>query len=152
MATYAQTTDLPLYIEGFTVTDAPAAERLLERAERIIDENLGPWELHDATGLKMDPAELEARDVAVLKRATVAQAEYELEMGYDFFVRPQFDRVVANGVSTVGRAPRLAPKASRELLLFTRRRPGARVGGRRYDRPPWEPFVRNVGDDDDATV
>jgi hypothetical protein len=151
MATYAQTADLELYIEGFTVTDAPTAERLLERAERVIDENLGPWMLQTTTGLKIDVATLDANDAAVLKRATVAQAEYELEMGYDFFVRPQFDAVTANGVATRGRAPRLAPRASRELLLFTRRRPGARVGGRRYDVPPWLPFVQNVDDDDDAT-
>jgi hypothetical protein len=150
MATYAQTTDLALYIEGFTVTDAPTCERLLERAERVIDENLGPWALQAATGLKIDVSGLEPNDATVLTRATVAQAEYELEMGYDFFVRPQFDAVTANGVATKGRASRLAPKASRELLLFTMRRPGARVGGRRYDRPPWESFVRNIEDDDET--
>jgi hypothetical protein len=152
VATYAQTTDLELYIEGFTVTDAPTAERLLERAEREIDRSLGPFELNAATGLKIDPAELDTDQALVLTRATVAQAEYELEMGYDFFVRPRFDSVTSNGVSTRGRPPMLAPKASRELLLFTRRRPGARVGGRRFDRAPWEPFVRNLEDDFDPTV
>lgn len=147
MATYATTADLAALIEGFTVDDSAAAERLLERAEREIDRVLGPWPLLDATGLKMDPSTLSALDADVLRRATVAQAEYELTMGYDFFVRPQYAKTVANGVSIDGKAPRVGPKALTELLRFTQRRPGTRVGGRNGMRAPWEPFVRNLDDE-----
>lgn len=75
MATYATQADYEAYVEGWVTTDPAALERLLKRAERDIDYLLGPG-TPLASGLRLDPATLQAYERVALMRATCAQAEW----------------------------------------------------------------------------
>ena len=132
---YCQQADLALYIEGFTVTNPAAADRLIERCQRDIDAAVGPLRPFSATGLKFDPTTLDANDAAALTRATVAQCEYRMEMGEDFFVRPQ--------TNDAERAPRIGPKVWVELQSSRLLRLTTRTTDRHQGRPGWYSFAYN---------
>lgn len=78
MPTYATQADAEAYIEGLVVDNADGFARLLERAERDVDELLGPLHRRADTGLKLDPADLPVLEADALARATCAQAEHLL--------------------------------------------------------------------------
>lgn len=121
MPTYATATDFTTYSEGAVIDDAVGTDRLLERAERDIDSCLiGPLL---TSGLKYDPTltdstaagYLTSAQKQLLMRATVAQAEYRLAKGEDFFIHAQYDRVSGPDFTTEGRLPYIGPKAVREI-------------------------------------
>ncbi len=88
MATYATAEQLAEYVaDNGEVTlpgDADAIERLLQRAERRVDNVLGRYPDNADMGLKLDPESLEDGQSAALARATCASAEHELLVGLDY--------------------------------------------------------------------
>lgn len=120
MATYALQTDFEEYVEGWTTTDAPALERLLQRAELDIDRAAGNW-VYETNGLKFghplttNEKHLLAYQVAALKRATCAQAEYRHIMGEDWMRRAQHKSERGPDFGADGKLPRIGPKAAQEL-------------------------------------
>lgn len=137
-ATYALQTDFEQFVEGWVTDDPDALKRLLERAERDIDQAAGYW-LAETNGLKFgsplstNEKHLEAWQVAALTRATCAQAEYRFTMGEDFFVRAQHATERGPDFQVSGKLPWLAPKAKRELddaglVISTARALPGRVG------------------------
>lgn len=64
------------YVEGWETEDPDALNRLLERAERDVDNVLGPIPVRDDSGLKLDPELLLEWEAAALSRAVCAQAEW----------------------------------------------------------------------------
>lgn len=87
MPAYATAAQALAAVEGLTITDAPAFDRLLERASRDVDRVLGPLPIRRADpfmGFKLDPAvDLDAVGRAALARATAVQAAHRLR-----FVEP----------------------------------------------------------------
>lgn len=116
MATYATVSDFEDYSEGWVTTDAPALERILEKAERDVDRILGYQGVRpDAQALKVVPADLAVRDRDALRDAVCAQAEYRIEMGERFFRQAQRQSVSGPQFSTTGTLPRIGPKVREEL-------------------------------------
>jgi len=142
MPTYAQRTDVEGYIEGWVTTDADALDRLIERAERDIDNAVGNWPRDDTTGHKLDPATLLPYQVDALTRATCAQVEYRFQMGEDFFVRAQHASERGPDFQTDGRLPYIGPKVWAELEGTGLLRLTTGVSNR-PNRPPWFDFVYN---------
>ena len=116
MPTYASEADLVEYVRdnphAALPVDVEARARLLERAERRVDEALGPWPLL-STGRKLDPAALDLVQRSALARATCAAAEHELLLGPEFFVGD--DDYLPNDVSILRRASRVSPRMLQEL-------------------------------------
>jgi hypothetical protein len=116
MATYATAADLGLYVldnPGVVLpTDPDAVERLLERAERDVDAVLGAWPLF-ASGLKIDPAQLDVVQQAALARATCAAAEFRLVLGEEALVGDE--DYLPSEVTILRRAANVSPKMLQEL-------------------------------------
>lgn len=129
---------------------APTAlDRLIERAQLDIDSLLGPWTIIESgtyAGLKLDVTTLDYAQRAALARATVQQVLYRLEMGEQFFVRPQFDSVSGPEFSTEGAAPRVGPAARQELSGLGLIRKSFGVGASR-PVPSWLDFSYNIEPD-----
>ena len=86
MATYAQPQDLREYASGDPDAAVPEddeeVERLLARAEIVVDEVIGGVYDDDLlTGRKLDPGELLPGQATALSRATCAAATHELHLG-----------------------------------------------------------------------
>jgi hypothetical protein len=119
--TYANRTDFEAYVEGWVTDNSSALDRLLERAERQIDQYVGPYGIQ-ANGLKFGAPKttnelgLSDGQVEALKRATCAQAEYRWYMGDEFFARDQHSSTSGPDFSTTGSLSRIGPKAREELL------------------------------------
>lgn len=93
-----------------------AALAVLQRAEADIDSlAVVGRPVDDTTGLRFDPDTLTAAEVRTLARATCAQAEYRLEMGASFFIRPQHAEVSGPEFTTKGRLGRIGPQTYNEL-------------------------------------
>lgn len=88
MATYASQADFEAYVEGWVTDDAAALGRLLARAERDIDNVLGPIAPRTDTGLKLAPANLLDWEAKALSNATCAQAEHLWRQGPAIDERP----------------------------------------------------------------
>lgn len=140
MPSYAQRADCVDYIEGLQVDDPVAFDRLIERAEKDVDQALGSYPRNDDTGLKLAPLELDTNDRATLRDATCAQVEYRLAMGEDFFVKAQFAEVSGPEFSTKGTLPRVGPKTWQELEASNLLRLTTTWHGR-GDEPPWRGFA-----------
>lgn len=82
-ATYTTVEDFEAYVEGWVTDDSDALERLLERAERDVDNVLGPIPVRVDSGLKLDPSALRDFEAAALSRAVCAQAEWRFRRGDD---------------------------------------------------------------------
>ena len=121
MATYATQADFEAYSEGWTTTDPPALERILQRAERDVDRVVGyQGERPAAQALKFVPGTLTTRERDALRDATCAQAEYRVKMGESFFRQGQHRSVSGPQFSTQGQLPRIGPKVWEELARFGR--------------------------------
>lgn len=123
MSAYATDTDFEEYVEGWTTDDSDALDRLLERASRDVDIYIGPRTVDNDSGLKFgdvagdeNPSDLLDWQLAALRRATCAQAEYRFQMGEEFMVAGQFENVSGPDFSRTGKLPYFAPKARRELV------------------------------------
>ena len=140
--TYCTQEDFEAYVEGWVTTDPDALKRLLQRAERDIDNAVGNWPRDETTGHKFDPATLLGYQVDALSRATCAQAEYRNSMGDEFFVRAQHAAEQGPDFSTTGRLPYVGPKVWMELegTGLLRLTTGF---SNRTNRPPWHDFVYN---------
>lgn len=132
MGTYAVSTDLANYIEGFTLTDAAAAERAIVRAEKVIDRLMDHSAgLPDAlTGRWIVPADLEGWVADALRDATCAQVEYmwALELA-----DPNANVLAKRAAAGQPVAPDVGPKVWLELQgtgLVSRT---ARVAGQNVD-------------------
>lgn len=148
MPTYATRADCLDYIEGLTIDDNDVFDRLIERAERDVDNAVGAVPLDPDTGLKFVPARLTSGDARTLMRATCAQVEYRLTMGEDFFIRPQYGKTKGPEFETEGALPIVGPKTWRELEgsgLLKLTTSWAASGG---SAPPWSDFAYNINDDD----
>lgn len=130
MSTYATLTDLrayaPVAADPGALNDA-AAQRVLDHAERDVDAQLAvpAGTARQPSGLKYDPATLEAWKRAALSRAVCAQAEYRLVMGEEFFIKAQHENVRGPDFSTSGRLPEIGPKVDRELAGTGLQRPSS---------------------------
>jgi hypothetical protein len=117
MATYATIADFGLYVLDNTEVQLPteedAVERLLERAERRVDQALGPYPLSFAGELKLDPEALTAAQQAALARATCAAAEHELLVGLDFLAGG--DDFLSGDVTVLRQPIRISPRMIEEL-------------------------------------
>lgn len=136
--TYATEADLAAYVagtayEGRIPADAPARDRLLELAERDLDQQAFlALEADAATGRKILLGDLDVQEKAGLSAAACAQAVYRVEMGDEHFTRAQRERVTGRAFAAEGKLPILGPQASRELAaagLFART---TTLGRRRY--------------------
>jgi len=81
MANYALVSDLLDFLEDFpeiAPPAAPAAERLLRRAERDLEAHVLRWPAPVAAGPRVDVGSLTGYEVAALRAATVAQAAFRL--------------------------------------------------------------------------
>jgi hypothetical protein len=135
MPTYATKADCLAYIEGLTVDDDAAFDRVIERAEDQIDRVLGQ-EVPVAGGRKYSGSTLtalEARTREALKRAVCAQVEYRIEMGERFFTRAQHESVSGPDFTTQGKLPRIGPKVWEELRSSGLARMTTSIGGDRPD-------------------
>lgn len=146
MPTYATAADCESYIEGLTIDDAAAFDRLIERAEKDVDSALGVYTTRD-DGLKIAPLELATGDRATLRDATCAQVEYRLSMGEDFFVKAQYAETQGPEFKTKGALPRVGPKTWQELEGSNLLRLTTTVGHGRDAEPPWLGFAVNIGND-----
>jgi hypothetical protein len=87
MAVYATRADLESYLAGdpdaVPPDDDEAVERMLERAELLVDEALGGvYDDAILDGLrKLDPEDLSASQARALSRATCAACAWELDVG-----------------------------------------------------------------------
>ena len=114
---YATPTQLRAYT-GDTTTTLPdnAATALITAAQRDID-SLAPVDrdMDPTTGLRFNPATLDAREALILQRATCAQAQYRQVMGAEFFIRGQYGEVTGPEFSTKGTLGIIGPATWREL-------------------------------------
>lgn len=124
MATYATLVDVEN--AGVVIDNAVKAQALLDDCELEIDGLLAPPPTgpDPVTGLRADIAAMTTVKAGALTRAVVAQFEYHISMGEDFFIRPQPDEVRnPGGGGYKGRLPIISPKAYRILeaakLLLT---------------------------------
>jgi hypothetical protein len=91
-----------------------AIDKLLERAERIVDLALGPYDSRDiVSGLKLDLTTLTAIQRAAASRATCAVAEWILMLGPEF-VAGDADYVSGN-LSVTTPPAKFPPRLAQEL-------------------------------------
>lgn len=140
MPTYATRADCLAFIEGLTINDDAAFDRLIERAERNIDHALNTVPVIETTGLKFDPATMLAVDKNKLRDATCAQVSYRLTMGEEFFVRPQYQNVKGPEFETEGQLPLVGPEAW-DILTSSRLLRLTTTWGDVGDDPPWRDFA-----------
>lgn len=82
MATYYATrSDVDAYLTDGSLPAGAEGDKLLERAERDVDNLLGPLPFNTTTGLHYNPADLQDWEAEALKRAVCAQAEWRLKQG-----------------------------------------------------------------------
>lgn len=86
MPTYTTRADVEAY--GVTLPAGAEGDRLVDRAERDVDNLLGPYPRDPDTGLKWDVARLYDWQAAALARAVAAQAEYLVAVGPAALVTP----------------------------------------------------------------
>ncbi len=108
-------TDTCIYTAGFQVSSGTELDRVLERAERDIDDYAGPWSVDSATGRKLSSAGLTADELTLVKDAVCCQALWRVQAGPDEFVQPQYDSVSGPDFSTQGKRSRISPEAKRLL-------------------------------------
>jgi hypothetical protein len=109
---------------GLTIDDADAFDALVERAERDVDLLLGPIPRIEATGRKLDLANLTDVGVEALERAVAAQTVYLLANAprIDAGARqpasvkgPDFEEVYGTPAQAGGRWPIIGPRTAQEL-------------------------------------
>lgn len=122
MPTYATIADLEAYIVGFVAGDPDEDDRLIEKAERDVDQMLGMIPIADdsTTGLKLDPTTLLAWERAALSDAVCAQVEWRILKGDsrgEAVARrvkgPEFEKEMAVADGTTTR--RVGPQVGVEL-------------------------------------
>ena len=121
MPTYATQAECQLYTEGLVVTDAAQFGRIIDRAERDIDQLLTVPGDSATTGPKLSAADLAAmtpRDRERIKFATCAQVEYRVAMGEKFFSTHQHKSARGPDFSVEGMLPYIGPKVEGELESF----------------------------------
>lgn len=136
LATYANEGDLTNYASGTAYDNelnaAPDIDRLIQLAEPDIDHACGQvWAPNPDGGRLWTPADLDPADAAGLARATCAQVLYRLEMGDEFFVRAQRERISGRAFSAEGKLPIVGPQAWRELEITSLVRRTTSTTGRR---------------------
>lgn len=120
MPTYASAAQIEALLPGVDVTDAAAFDRLIERAERDVDDLLGPWPRSvQLGGLKWDLSRLDAWQADAVRRAVAAQVEYLLAVGEHTFVTPTPTRTKGPDFEVEygdgGQRPRHGPRVAVEL-------------------------------------
>jgi hypothetical protein len=126
MSTYASLADFAQYAEAPTDYSADAKQRALDAAELDVDTFL-PGAVDPTSGLRLDVAALPVWQLERLIRAVVAQAEYRLEMGPEFFSHASNDEVIQGPDFTIsGRRSRFSVSAAAFL-----RGAGLLLGGAR---------------------
>lgn len=129
---YATADEFAEYVEGWETDDEEALLRALNRASLDVDRFVGfAWSVQ-SNGLRFgdledNPQDLDEGELAALKRATCAQAEYRIEKGEEFFVHDQYESVGGPDFGTKGKLSRFGPKAREELRYSGLKRA---VGGR----------------------
>lgn len=122
--TYTSVEDFEAYVEGWETENSAALTRLLERAERDIDNVFGPIPRSSTTGLKVDPSGLQDWEAAALSRAVCAQAEYRFRVGDDELAGgrlvkrvkgPDFETEFADGGAGATTRALYGPKVRLEL-------------------------------------
>jgi hypothetical protein len=103
-----------------TKGEAAAMDAMIESAERDVDRMLAPVAPADraASGLKLDPATLEAAQVVALERAVAAAVEYRAMLGEDELVGAEDNVTGASGLTFKPTIRPPAPKAVEELAGF----------------------------------
>jgi hypothetical protein len=115
MATYATKENFEDETGG-EVSDPEQFERILLRAERQVDDLLTGWGPSDQNGLRIAPAlDLEPYQRDCLMRATVAQVEYRLEHGEEFFRTNEPRNVSGPDFGSQGRRGKYADATFAEL-------------------------------------
>jgi hypothetical protein len=153
-ALYVNKADLeaPAADAGYTLPpdDAPAPtalDRLVEEAQHDLDSILGNYEIITTgtyAGLKLDVTTLDYAQTQGLSRAMIAQVLYRLEMGPQFFVRPQMEEVAGPEFTTKGKLPRVSPSAKQELSGLSLIRLTTSIANKGRGLPPWYDFSYNV--------
>lgn len=123
--TYATLDEFKAYAPSLAYDDLTLT-RALQDASRDIDRfiTLLPRSTTATPPLKFDVAKLDADSVEGLNRATLAQAEYRIVQGPDFFVQTSGteikgpDFTITNGGAGRGAASYLAPTALQELIAY----------------------------------
>lgn len=141
-AIYATQADFEAYVPGWVTDDAVSLAKYLEAAERDV-EALFPFLPYITTGTytghRFDLAGFTALEVASLKRAVCAQAEYLIATGDEVAIGaaptrvkgPDFEVDYATTVAAGTGRVRYSAKLPRELAPLRRfRTPYARVRGR----------------------
>jgi hypothetical protein len=128
-AIYATQADFEAYVPGWVTDDATSLAKYLEAAERDV-EALFPFlpfiTTGTYTGHRFDTASLSALEVASLKRAVCAQAEYLIAVGDEVAIGaaptrvkgPDFETEYASSVA--GGRSRYSAKLPRELAPLRR--------------------------------
>lgn len=121
---YATIADLEAAVQGtpyeaqLPPTDA-GKTKLIEDAERDVDQALGPGPRTATGGLLFNPAaDLEDQQRTALAAAVCEQAMYRIEMGPEHFVRAQREAVSSRHFSARGKLPIVGPAAMR-MLTYT---------------------------------
>lgn len=125
--TRAYFTDDCIYTAGFQVSSTAELDRVLERAERDVDDFVGPWSMDSTTGRKLTNAGLDANRLGLVKDAVCVQALWRIQVGEDEFINSQYDSVSGPDFSTQGKRSRTSPQAKRLLTQARVVRRGARV-------------------------
>lgn len=126
MSTYATLADFEQYAESPTDYATDAKQRALDAAELDVDAFL-PGAVDFTSGLRIDVTALPLWQLERLIRAVVAQAEYRLEVGPEFFSHASNDEVIQGPDFTIsGRRSRFSVAAAALL-----RGAGLLLGGAR---------------------
>jgi len=144
--------DAPASDAGYTLPSdsgpAPTElDRLVEAAQQDLDSILGNYEIWTTgtyAGLKLDVTTLDYAQQQALSRAMIAQILYRLEMGPQFFIRPQYEQVNGPEFQTKGALPRVSPRAKQELSGFNLIRLTTSIANKGRGMPPWYDFSYNV--------
>lgn len=116
MALYATPAELEAYVADNPDADFPdsaeVVERLLVRAEGVVDRAVGPWP-YLSTGRRLDPASLDLVQREALSRATCAAAEHLLVVDPGFLAGAE--DYLPGQVSIAYRAMRNSPRVLEEL-------------------------------------
>lgn len=122
---YASRSQVEDYIGANLVGDTASIDFLLREATRDIDNFIGPSLPRQDDGTTFgditlpgytNPHGMTDIQLKRISDATCAQAEYRLQMGYDFFVEDQRESVAGpGGMTETGKVGRVGPKARAEL-------------------------------------
>jgi hypothetical protein len=105
-------TDTFLDRSTYVVDDTVLLTKVMARAEKQVDEKLSGWGPNLAGGLAVDPdVDLDAEERECLEDAVIAQTEYRLSMGEEFFRTNEPDSMSGPDYSRSGKLGKFADEA-----------------------------------------